>query len=73
MGIILPTAIAKFWDDAIGGFVWAALVARILGIMKLSEASVAKLVSESLAHYLPRQFVSVSFRHIGFSKHSGTP
>lgn len=31
MGLILPTMIANLWDDAAGGFVWGALVARIAG------------------------------------------
>jgi len=30
MGIAVPVAIASVWDDAIGGFVWGALVARII-------------------------------------------
>ena len=29
MGIILPTFIASLWGDAVGGFVWAALIGRI--------------------------------------------
>jgi len=29
MGIVLPTAIANIWNDASGGFVWAALIARV--------------------------------------------
>ena len=36
MGLILPTIIAMSWNDAAGGIVWGALVARVVGKSSIS-------------------------------------
>lgn len=30
-GLVLPTLIAATWGDAMGGYIWAGLVSRVLG------------------------------------------
>lgn len=35
LGLILPTIIAAFWKDMVGGFIWGGIVARLL-----SESSI---------------------------------
>ncbi|KAG9016128.1 hypothetical protein FRB93_011602 [Tulasnella sp. JGI-2019a] len=31
MGLILPALIASLWNDALGGFIWAGIVTRLIG------------------------------------------
>lgn len=57
-GLVMPTLIAAAWGDAMGGYIWGGLVARVLGM------DVAKAVSRStndlfsVALYIPCELVS---------------
>jgi fatty-acid desaturase len=37
-GLVLPTLIAATWGDAMGGYIWGGLVARVLGMLKMSSS-----------------------------------
>ena len=47
VSFVLPTALGSLWGDALGGFVWGGLVARVIGTCSLFLMSSVLLISPS--------------------------